>query len=176
VTFTAGATGGTGTYEYRFFVKGPADTVATLVQAYSTTNTFQWTTPAPAGTYSIGVQVRSQGSPVGFEAQKWITYQVAPAPATGATLSASPASPQTPGTIVTFTAGGIGGGGTYDYQFYLKGPADTAATLVQAYSTASTYQWTTPTTTGTYSVGVQVRSLGSTGPFQAQKWMTYTVQ
>ena len=113
---------------------------------------------------------------MGFEAQKWITYQVAPAPATGATLSASPASPQAPGTIVTFTAGGIGGGGTYDYQFYLKGPADTAATLVQAYSTASTYQWTTPTTTGTYSVGVQLRSLGSTGPFQAQKWMTYTVQ
>ena len=95
-------------------------------------------------------------------------------PATGATLDAGPASPQSAGTAITLSAAGIGGSGIYEYQFYIKGPSDTAAKIVQPYSSVDTYQWT-PASGGIYSLGVRVRGQGSTADFEAQKWMSYEV-
>ena len=121
------------------------------------------------------MQARTQGSTAGFEAQKWMRYEVTAdtGPATGATsirprLSAGGRHP------ITLSAAGIGGSGIYEYQFYIKGPSDTVAKIVQPYSSADTYQWT-PGSAGTYSLGVQVRTQGSTSGFEAQKWMQFTV-
>ena len=85
--------------------------------------------PASAGNYSLGVRVRTPGSTATFEAQKWMSYEVTAGtgPATGATLDAGPASPQSAGTAITLSAAGAGGSGIYEYQFYIKGPSDTVA-------------------------------------------------
>ena len=133
-------------------------------------------TPASGGTYSLGVRVRTQGSTANFEAQKWMSYEVTAGtgPATGATLNAGPASPQSAGTTITLSAAGTGGSGIYEYQFYIKGPGDTVAKIAQDYSSANAFQWT-PVSSGTYSLGVRVRTQGSTAGFEAQKWMSYEV-
>ncbi len=180
ITFTGGGSGGTGTYEYQFLLNGPSTgNVNTVVRAYSTTSTWTWnTTLADIGTSTITVRVRSQGSTVASEATTFQVYYItANAPATGATLTSDLASPSTAGTPITFTGGGIGGTGTYEYQFYLKGPATgNAMSAIGPYSTTATWTWNTTTADiGTSTVYVYVRSQGNTAPLDAQKSASYTI-
>jgi hypothetical protein len=111
VVFTAGGTGGSGSYEYRFWLRSGG--VWAIAQDYSTSNTWTWdTTGLTADSYGVVVYVRSVGSTAGYEAARFINYVLLP-PATGATLVPDLASPQPVGTSpIVFTAGGTGGSGT----------------------------------------------------------------
>jgi hypothetical protein len=69
IVWTAIATGGTaGPLQYRFWRYSQATGVWTMVQDYSTANTFSWT-PAPgeAGTYAVQAWVRSSGSSAAYD-------------------------------------------------------------------------------------------------------------
>jgi hypothetical protein len=69
VTWTATATGGTGTLEYQFWRYNGTTQSWTLAQAYSPTNTFSWQpTNSDLGTYGLQVWVRSVGSGATWEA------------------------------------------------------------------------------------------------------------
>ncbi|MBL0225525.1 MAG: hypothetical protein IPQ16_08125 [Geobacteraceae bacterium] len=74
VVFTAGASGGSGGYEYRFYINSGAGYA--LVQPYSTLNS--WTfTPIIAGNYDVFVETRSIGSLVDREAfNSIVTYEI----------------------------------------------------------------------------------------------------
>jgi len=175
ITFTASGIGGSGTYEYKFLLKSGG--VWNQVQAYSTTTTWSWdTTGLPAGTYGVQVNVRNVGSIAKSEAAKSISYILnAFGPATGATLTPSPASPQNAGTSVTFTAGGIGGSGNYEYKFWIKTGGVWA--VVQDYSTTNTFDWnTTGLTPGTYRAQVNVRNVGSSAKSEAVLGMGYVIK
>jgi hypothetical protein len=75
VVFTAGGIGGTGNYEYRFWLYSGG--VWTIVQDYSTNNTWAWYTSAlPAGGYSAYVHVRSVGSTASSEAHTGLGYVI----------------------------------------------------------------------------------------------------
>jgi len=65
VTFTAQGQGGSGNYEYRFWLLGPSTGgLWVSQQAYSATNTWSWnTTSADIGTSTIAVWVHNVGSP-----------------------------------------------------------------------------------------------------------------
>jgi FtsP/CotA-like multicopper oxidase with cupredoxin domain len=78
-------------------------------------------------------------------------------PATGVTVTASPASPQVAGTAVTFTATGQGSSG-YQYRFWRSTDGGATYTMVQDWSGAAT--WTLPATapTGTYVIVADVRT------------------
>jgi hypothetical protein len=66
MTWTALATGGTaGPLQYEFWVSD--GTSWTLAQAYSSSNTLNWTPPTP-GTYALQVWVRSAGATANYEA------------------------------------------------------------------------------------------------------------
>ncbi|BDG03445.1 choice-of-anchor D domain-containing protein [Anaeromyxobacter oryzae] len=82
------------------------------------------------------------------------------------TLTADKPSPQVVGTPVTFTAQGQGASG-YQYQFFIRASTATTWTMVQDWSTTST--WTMPATTpiGSYTVVVHIRTTTS-GNFEAQ--------
>jgi hypothetical protein len=72
ITWTALATGGSGTLQYQFWVfKYTDDSLVTgtwtLAQPYSGANTFSWT-PASAGIYKVQVWARSAGSGISHEA------------------------------------------------------------------------------------------------------------
>jgi hypothetical protein len=157
VTFTAAGSGGSGTYEYRFWVNYGAGFL--IARDYSTSNTFTWT-PTTVGNYDIMVDVRNVGSTALRDAfEKVFFYQIQPAPATAVSVTPDKASPQAPGTPVVFTAAGSGGSGTYEYRFWLNSGAGYA--VVQNYSTLPTWTWI-PSVAGAYDVLVDVRSVGST--------------
>jgi hypothetical protein len=184
VTFSATATGGSGSYEYQYWLKDTSG-VYTLVQPFSSTTTWAWnTTGLPQGAYSIAVQAKSVGStpPNGFDAESVTNYFIIASsgiitPATAVAVSASPTSPQTAGATITFTGLASGGSGFYEYQFWLK---DTTGvyTLVQPFTTIQNWLWdTTGMTPGTYTVAVQARSIGtSPGGFNVENTITFDVQ
>jgi hypothetical protein len=148
-----------------------------VVRSYSTTNTWTWnTTGYTAGAYMIEVDVRSAGSSAAYEAYKAISYSlVTSSPATGATLTAGPASPQPIGTQVTFTAGGIGGSGSYEYKFILINGS--TGTKVQNYSPTNAWTWNTAGyAAGSYKVEVDVRNAGSSAAYEAYKTISYALQ
>jgi spore germination protein YaaH len=77
-----------------------------------------------------------------------------------AAISADKATPQIPGTAITFTASAFCAG-TAQYQFSLQSPGG-GLTVPQPYSGANTWTWnTTGLPLGTYSVQVAARNLGS---------------
>lgn len=176
ITFVASATGGSGSYEYQFRVHNGA--AWTTVQNYSPTFTWTWNTNGlAAGMYTVAVDVRSAGSVASVEKAKFLNFELlaASAPATGVTLSTTPASPQLAGTTIGFSAAGIGGSGAYEYQFWLRNPSGTWS-MVRDYSTSANWSWnTTGLTAGQYTVSVYVRNLGSTERVDALTSTSYAI-
>jgi FtsP/CotA-like multicopper oxidase with cupredoxin domain len=172
ITLTAAGQGGSGTYEYRFWVNSGSG--FSMVRDYSAANTYNWT-PAATGAYDILVDVRSAGSTASREAlTKLFYYQIVTPPATGVTLTPDLASPQAPSTPITFTAAGQGGTGTYEYRFWVN--SGSGFSIVQDYSAVSTFPWT-PAATGAYDFLVDVRNAGSTAFREAfTKYFYYRIQ
>lgn len=63
ITFIAVAQGGSGPYEYRFYLNDGSGSGFVLQGPYSTTNFFSWT-PAAAGNYDLFVETRLAGTSV----------------------------------------------------------------------------------------------------------------
>jgi cell wall-associated protease len=75
------------------------------------------------------------------------------------TLTPDIASPQAVGTPVTLTAAASGGTPPHQYRFWLN--SGSGFSIIQDYSTASTFPWT-PAAAGAYDILVDARSVGST--------------
>ena len=171
VTFT-GAASGCPNPLYEFWILPPGSSTWTVARAYSSTATFNWSTagPLPAGLYHFGVWVRDAGSSgiscnsLGCnDAFVAINHTLTSTPCTSVSASAAPASPAVHGTAVTFT--GVAAGCSNPlYQFWILAPGSTTWTVVQAYSTSATFNWTTTgLPTGTYRFSVWVRDASSSG-------------
>jgi hypothetical protein len=157
ITFTATATGGSGPYEYRFWVN--TGNGYAVVQEYNAANTWVFT-PVKPGIYDILVDVRGQGSTVFRNAfTTLLAYQVSPAPATAVTLTTPTASPRPVGTPITFTATASGGTGPYEYRFWIN--IGGTYLIAQDYTTINTFTWT-PLAAGNYDIMVDTRAVGST--------------
>jgi hypothetical protein len=80
VTFQAGASGGTGSYVYEFFLTGPSTGgVTTMKRTYSATSTWTWTpTAADVGSSTITVWVKSAGNTTPYDVGKSLIYIVNP--------------------------------------------------------------------------------------------------
>jgi hypothetical protein len=78
------------------------------------------------------------------------------------------------GQYVKFTAVGVGGSGKYEYRFWLlKGPGPWQS--VREYSATSAWIWR-PDKAGTFSVGVHVRTPGSSLAYQDVATLPYVVE
>jgi probable HAF family extracellular repeat protein len=174
VTFTAVASGGSGSYQYKYLLKAPGGTLTT-VRDYASTATWNWTTTGlAAGTYQVVVHARNAGSTKSYETYKSITYALAN-PASAVTLTPGVASPVSVGTPVTFTAVASGGSGSYQYKYLLKAPGGTLTT-VRDYASTATWNWTTTgLAAGTYQVVVHARNAGSTKSYETYKSITYAL-
>jgi len=175
VAFTATA-GGTGPYEYQFMGRLAGQATFSLAQPYGPSNVFNWNTAGIlSGTYEIQVQVRHVGAAVPFEATQSLNYTVTTPVATGVTITASPASPQLPGTNVTFTANATGGG-VYEYQFIGRLVGSPVFSVARNYDPINTWTWnTTGVAPGQYEIVVLARAAGSTAAFEATATIFYTV-
>ena len=176
ITFTSTGSGGSGAYEYRFWRKGP-DTANTwkVVQNYSTSGTYTMTsTEAVRGNHFVQVNIRSVGSIADYEAYRnsseFIIGSSITAP-TSVTITSDLTSPQPIATPITFSAQGAGGTGPYEYRFWRKGP-DTSNVwkVVQDYSSSTVYTITPiEAISGTHTVQVNVRNVGSIADFEAYR-------
>jgi P2-related tail formation protein len=137
-----------------------------VVQDYSTTSTYSWSSAGrAAGTYQLEVDVRDQGAG-GYEVWSVRSYTLSACTAAG--LSASPPGHAATGTTVTLTAT-ASCPGTPTYRFLVNG------TMVQDYSTTSTFSWnTTGKAAGTYQLEVDVRDQGA-GSYEVWSIISYTL-
>ncbi|TAL16920.1 hypothetical protein EPN96_07000 [bacterium] len=80
INFTASGTGGTGTYEYQFILKGPAtNNISTVMRPYSATPTWMWnTSELDQGSNIITVYVRSVGNTTKYDTARSVLYSITP--------------------------------------------------------------------------------------------------
>ena len=160
VTWTASASGGSGTYQYQFSRTGP-DTGGTAVvaQAWGTARTWTWTpTSAMVGSDTITVGVRNSDG-TGQVTSTTPAYTVSNTPIAVSSLTANP-STATAGASVTWTAAATGGSGSYQYQFSRTGPDTGGSSIVQAYSASNTLNWaTTSAMAGSDTISVSVKDI-----------------
>ena len=180
VSFTALATGGSGTPEYQLWVYNPATLTWTGTGAYGTSPLTWTTTGLPTGTYNIQVFARNVGSTANYEAFTATTYTLTtagltPVASVGIT-TVTPASPSASGTSVSFTALATGGSGTPEYQLWVYDPATLTWTSTGAYGTSPLTWTTTGLPAGTYTIQVWARNVGSTDNFETFTSTTYDLQ
>ena len=149
VTWTASASGGSGSLRYCFYVFNGN----TVVQrgSYSTARTYTYT-PATAGTYTVRVYVKDGAGTVVSKDKAAAVSVSAAALSIGSVTASKSAVPA--GTAVTWTASASGGSGTLQYCFYVF--KDGKIAQRGAYGTARTYTYT-PATAGNYTVRVYVK-------------------
>jgi hypothetical protein len=177
VTFTPHAAGGSGRYEYKFWLRGPSTGNSWRVaQDYGISDSFTWA-PTQAGHYQLWIYARNAGSPAAREAATWTSFDVLDNPPVGSVeLSADKKSPLTmPADGITFTASAAGGSGRYEYEFWLKGPSTgNAWKVVQDYSISNAFLWT-PGQAGDYSIAVYARNEGSPAGHEAIAGVVFAI-
>ncbi len=183
VTFSGTATGCPNPV-YQFWVQ-PQGGTWSILQAYSSSSSAPWsTTGLAAGTYLFDVWAKQSGSSASWEAHVSpnptyaLTAPPPPPVCSAVTWNApSPASPQAPGTTVTFS-GTASSCTSPVYQFWVQASGG-PWTILQAYSPSSSASWnTTGLATGTYLFDVWAKQSGSSASWEAHVSPnpTYTLQ
>ncbi len=164
ITWTATATGGTGTLQYYFIVYKDGTKVKT--RAYSTANTFSYT-PAEAGTYKARVYVKDAADTKVSKLGTAITV-TAGAELTISSIKADKTSANV-GETITWTATAAGGTGTLQYYFIVY--KDGTKVKTRAYSTKKTFAYT-PEEAGVYKVRVYVKDAADSKVNKLSKGVT----
>ncbi len=150
VTVNAAAAGATGTYEYRFKVKGaegsPSAGQWIDLQGWSTSPQASWDTSGYFGKRNkVKVLSRIPGDPQSKIKEVIRGFEVSN-PVTAVDLTVSPLGPLPQQSNITLSAEASGGSGEYEYKFLVKGSVDSpsagAWVVLQDWSTASSHVWT----------------------------------
>jgi hypothetical protein len=173
ITITGSSTG-CAAPAYRFWISPPGGGWS-IVRDYSTSNAFNWSSPATglAGSYRLEVDVRDQGESAVYDVVANRTYVLNPCSAAG--LSTNPASPHYPAGNIVLT-GTATCPGTPTYRFWVRPPSGPWS-VVQDFSTTSTFGWNTSgLTVGSYGLEVDVRDQGATASYEKVANATYLLQ
>jgi len=159
---------------YRFWVQPPGGPWG-IARDYSSSPTFNWTTTGTGGLYHLEVDVRDSGSTAAYDSVANTTYTITGSAACAtAGLGASPASPQLPGTQVTWT-GSSSGCPNPRYRFWESDPGS-PWTIVQDYSPTATHTWNSPMTAGSYRFEVDVRDVSEAAAYDVVANSTFVLQ
>ncbi len=169
VTVTATA-GGCANPRYQFEMLTPGSQTWQVVQAYSTSNVYQWaTTGAATGAYRFIVKARDASSPgtSGNSTSTWDAYVSIPYSLTSActsvTVITSPAGAAVAGTTVTIT-GSAGACANPLYQVEMLAPGSQTWQVIRPYSSSAAFSWsTTGLAKGAYKFIVKARDTNSAG-------------
>jgi len=105
-----------------------------------------------------------------------IAYPTNPTYVTGVPVTMDKSSPQTQGSVITFTAAATGGSSVYEYLFCLRNPVTGQWSVKQGYSGNGVWQWNTSgADLGTYEIQVWARSAGSTADYEAWTGVSYVI-
>jgi hypothetical protein len=182
-TASPGATGSTITLtgstftctspQYRFWISPPGGSWH-IVQDYSSTSTYNWSSPSTGatGTYRLEVDVRNAGEVVAYDRVANITYALTGCAVAG--LTASPVSPGKSGATVQLTASATCPG-TPTYRYWVRAPGDRWR-IYQEYPSSNTFNWNTiGAAYGTYALEVDVRDQGATDAYEVVFNTTYVL-
>jgi len=169
---------------YQFWVLPPGGTAYQLGQGYSTNSTFSWSTSGIApGSYRFSIWARDANSTglSGNQFGRWDTYDnnLVYALTSCSSISATvlPPSPSGVGRTITVTAQSMGCPTPNPlYEFWVLPPGGTAYQLGQAFSTNSTFSWSTSgLAPGSYRFSVWARDANSSGAYGNQfgSWDAY---
>ena len=173
VQFTPKATCSDGIIpEYTYLVRGPGELDYTTLAEW-TASPLSWsTTGLPLGSYSFIVQVRAAGNS-GYDASVSKSFELADT-CMNTTLSVSPSGPQPAGTSIQLSATATcSGGATPEYQYRFRGPGEANYTNLGTWTSSSVSWSTAGLPSGSYTVAVNTRAVGSTAPYQAIASKTY---
>jgi N-acetylmuramoyl-L-alanine amidase/Fibronectin type III domain len=184
VTLTASAAGCPNA-RYSFWTRAASSSVWKMVQDYSASNTYQWSSRGSSGTVYLSAWARDLSSPgtfaspgLGtFDSNRTIAYNVTAPRCTGAHIAATPGSPQTSGTQVTLTATASGCVNSSPlFAFWMRPASSSTWTLVRGYSATNTFTWDTSRISGSvyFSVWAKDASSPTTG-FDANASTLYSV-
>ncbi len=153
INVTAAVTGGIAPQQCKWW---RSTTTWQMVQDWGACSTPWVWTPTTPGSYQVGVWVRSAGN--GADTPEAIAVLPFTATPMVVTLTAIPSAPQAVGTPITVTAILTGGAAPQQCKWWLS---TTTWQMVQDWGACSTPWVWTPTTPGSYQVGVWVRSAGN---------------
>ena len=167
ITFTATATGGA-VVQYQFWLYNASTSPAwSQLQGYSATATCVWT-PSVPGNYLLSATAQDTATGTVVNTMLWYTVGN---PLSALSVTASPASPQTVGTPVTFTATATGGTNV-QYQFWMYNASDSPAwRQLQGYSTTATCLWT-PSAPGNYLLSATAQDTATVTVVNTMIWYT----
>ena len=148
ITWTATASGGSGTLQYYFNLY--KDGVRIKTRAYSTANTFSYT-PTESGTYKVRVYVKDAAENKVNKLSAAVTVTLGPPAVISVKAGKTSAAA---GEKITWTAVAVGSEQPLQYFFVLY--KDGTRIKTRSYSTTKTFSYT-PTEAGTYRVKVYVK-------------------
>lgn len=151
-TITANSTGGVGELKYKFSVHNFATGGRTLLQDYSSKNTYDWM----GGTADVREITVDVIDTVGNSSQQTIEIDVFALPLT-LDVSASNSKPF-PYENIVVTANAGGGIGQHEYKFTVHNLATDGRTVIQDFSTKNTCDWMGGTV-DTREITVEVRDI-----------------
>jgi len=185
-----GAAAGCANPRYQFEMLPPGSQTWQVVQPYSSSNVFHWTTTGAAlGGYRFIVKARdaSSAGTLGNSTSTWDAYVSIPytltSSCTSVTATSAPSGTATAGTAVSVT-GAAAGCASPTYQFEIQAPGSQTWQVVQPYSSSAVFNWnTTGATKGTYKLIVKARDasssgtagISSTGTWDSYVLITYTL-
>jgi FtsP/CotA-like multicopper oxidase with cupredoxin domain len=173
IALTATATAGGGTVTKVEYYNGGI-LLGTRSAPTAPTYGFNWTNMS-AGTYSLTAKVYNSLGATAVSTPVTVTVTATTPNVTAVTLTPLPASPQPVGTSITFTAAATGGIPP-QYYFTWRNPVTGKWSVGQAYSGTATWTWnTTGLPTGTYSIQVWAKGLGSAATYEAVRTLSYTL-
>ncbi len=173
---TASCTGGSP--EFRYAYKGPGDAAYVYLGGYGAANQTWNTTGRVAGAYSLLVLSRAIGNASASEASRVINYSLGSAATlcTNAALStASPASPQPVGTMVSLTGTATCSAPQFRFWYRLY-PTSTWLQVGAGVFGAATQVWdTTGKASGLYEILTEARQTGNVGAGESNSIAYYTL-
>lgn len=178
VTLTAsGATCGAGqTAQYRFVqIRDGAAPVE--IRPYGTNPIATWsTTGLQSGAYNVVVYARAVGTTVAYDSAGYVNpkYLLGNVCNNTTAFTASPASPQPAGTMVSLTSSATCTGGTAEFRYAYKGPSDANYVFLTPGYGPATQTWnTTGRASGNYSLLVYTRAVGNTSTSESVRYLNY---
>ena len=165
LTWTATASGGSGTLKYYFILYKDGAKIKT--RSYSTTNTFSYT-PTEAGSYKVKVYVKDSSGAKVYKTGGTVTVTLGP-PAIISVKARKTSSAV--GEKITWTAAAVGSEQPLKYYFILY--KDGVKLKTRSYSTANTFSYT-PTESGIYKVKVYVKDAEGTKVYKNSAKLTVT--
>lgn len=153
IGLSAGAIGGTGPYQYKFYYKNESQT--SVIQDFSSSDTANFVADT-AGNYTLLVDVKDSSGKTATRSIE--NFQITDAPKLSIkSFETDKISGQFAKTNIKLSAEGSGGRVPYEYKFYYQFGAET--TIIQDFSTTNSADFK-PGLAGNYTITVEIKDAG----------------